>query len=114
MFGSCEKPSAEESELWAILWKYPVYETGITLYSTVMNPAQGSFTCGWKVDMSSLRHFGGCCFVQGGYHDIHLARIACRPAHVPPRAPGLFRSLSEPPEEFQEVKPRAGRKKSRK
>ncbi|CAJ1439605.1 unnamed protein product [Effrenium voratum] len=57
----------EESELWAILWKYPVYETGITLYSTVMNPAQG-----------------------------------------------LFRSLSEPPEEFQEVKPRAGRKKSRK
>ena len=33
----------EEPDLWAILWKYPVFEKGITLYSSVMNPAQGTF-----------------------------------------------------------------------
>ena len=33
----------EESDLWAILWKYPIFEKGITLYSSVMNPAQGTF-----------------------------------------------------------------------
>lgn len=33
----------EESELWSVLWKHPIYEKGITLYSTVMNPSQGTF-----------------------------------------------------------------------
>ena len=33
----------EESDLWAILWKYPIFEKGITLYSSVINPAQGTF-----------------------------------------------------------------------
>ncbi|CAK9052177.1 unnamed protein product [Durusdinium trenchii] len=33
----------EEDELWSILWKHPIYEKGITLYSTVMNPSQGTF-----------------------------------------------------------------------
>lgn len=31
----------EESELWSVLWKHPIYEKGITLYSTIMNPSQG-------------------------------------------------------------------------
>ena len=31
----------EESELWSILWKNPIYEKDVTLYSTIMNPSQG-------------------------------------------------------------------------
>eukprot|EP00434_Breviolum_minutum_P028603 symbB.v1.2.025307.t1/scaffold2450.1/size78879/3 len=33
----------DESELWSILWKHPIYEKGITLYSTIMNPSQSTF-----------------------------------------------------------------------
>lgn len=34
---------ATESELWDMLWRYPIYEEGITLYCTVMDPAAGAF-----------------------------------------------------------------------
>jgi len=32
-----------EADLWALLWTQPIYEKGITLYCTVMNPAAGTF-----------------------------------------------------------------------
>jgi len=32
-----------ESELWSLLWTYPIYETGTTLYCTVMDPSLGTF-----------------------------------------------------------------------
>lgn len=33
----------EEDQLWSLLWRHPIYEKGITIYCTVMNPCQGTF-----------------------------------------------------------------------
>merc|ERR1712008_234310 len=35
--------SATEAELWGLLWKHPIYETGYTLYCTVMHPSSGTY-----------------------------------------------------------------------
>ena len=47
------KIKVEESELWSVLWKHPIYEKGITLYSTIMNPSQGRVQNG--ADVGFLR-----------------------------------------------------------
>ncbi|CAE7573943.1 ASAH1 [Symbiodinium natans] len=40
---AAKKGVIEESDLWMVLWKDPIFERGVTLYSSVMNPARGTF-----------------------------------------------------------------------